>query len=95
MLLLIINQVNALKRTHMHARDYKSATHMVQMKHISNIYTFPCSRMWQNVEAFAGSVLYNRKVHSFIFRQESFHCAVRDMAQKDTRHFESLLNLNG
>lgn len=51
--------------------------------------------VWQNVEAFAGSVLYNRKAHSFIFRQESFHCAVRDMAQKNTRHFESLLNLNG
>lgn len=43
MLLLIINQVNALKRTHMHASDYKSAAHMVQMKHISNIYTFPSS----------------------------------------------------
>lgn len=43
MLLLIINQVNALKRTHMYARDYKSAVHMAQMKHISNIYTFPSS----------------------------------------------------
>lgn len=46
--------------------------------------------MWQNVEAFAGAVLYNRKVHSFIFCQESFRSAVRDMAQKDTRHFESV-----
>lgn len=43
MLLLIINQVNALKRTHMHARYYKSAAHMAQMKHISNIYNFPSS----------------------------------------------------
>lgn len=46
--------------------------------------------VWQNVEAFAGAVLYNRKVHSFVFCQESFRSAVRDMAQKDTRHFESV-----
>lgn len=43
---------------------------------------------------FAGSVLYNGKVHGFIFlRQESFHSAVHDVAQKDTRHSESLLKV--
>lgn len=43
---------------------------------------------------FAGSVIYNGKVHSFIFLwQESFHSAVHDVAQKDNRHFESLLKV--
>lgn len=50
---------------------------------------FPVVR--QNVEALAGSGLYNRKAHSFIFCQESFHSAVPDTAQKDTTHLESLL----
>lgn len=43
MLLLVVNQVNALKRTHMHARDYKRTAHMLQMKPISNVSTFPSS----------------------------------------------------
>jgi len=41
MFLLVVNQVNALKRAYIHARDYKRTAHMVLMKHITIYLLFP------------------------------------------------------